>query len=63
MIDPLIRRLEEEQAAFAKEALSRPSGRDDFEYGRVCGIYAGLERAREIIFNSLADKDAKQNQL
>lgn len=63
MIDPIVRKLEEEQAALARAALTQPAGRDDFEYGRVCGMYAGLERAREIALNSLADKDAKQNQL
>lgn len=63
MIDPIVRRLEERQAELAKAALAQPAGRDDFEYGRVCGMYAGLEDARQLILNLLADKDAQKNQL
>jgi hypothetical protein len=49
LLDALLRRLEEEQAEHAKRALAQPQNRDSFEYGRVAGIYAGLDRVREIL--------------
>ena len=50
-VDSLLRRLEEEQSEHAKRALAQPQGRDSFEYGRMAGLYAGLERAREILLD------------
>ena len=50
-VDGLLRRLEEEQSEHAKRALAQPQGRDSFEYGRMAGLYAGLERAREILLD------------
>jgi len=46
----LLQRLETEQASLAREALGKPSGRDAYEYGRVVGMYAGLERAKQLLF-------------
>lgn len=46
----LLQRLETEQASLAREALGKPAGRDAFEYGRVVGMNAGLERAKQVIF-------------
>ena len=63
MINDLVRRLEERQAEFAKAALAMPAHRDAFEYGRACGLYAGLEDAKNLILNFVADKDAKDNNL
>lgn len=63
MIDPFIRRLEERQAELARAALGTPADRTEFEYGRVCGHYAGLEDAKTLILNLLADKDAHDNTL
>lgn len=51
MIARLVRRLEEEQAQLAQDALGQPSGRDAFEYGRMVGIYAGLQLAKETLLN------------
>ena len=51
LLDALLRRLEEEQAEHAKRALAQPQNRDSFEYGRMAGLYAGLERAREILLD------------
>lgn len=63
MTDPLVRRLEERQAELAKAALSAPQDRSEFEYGRVSGIYAGLEMAKEMILGLQAEKDKRQNEL
>lgn len=63
MIDLLIRRLEERQAELARDALGKPADRTEFEYGRACGFYAGLEDAKNLIFNIQADKDAHDNTL
>lgn len=39
----------------AHSALRQPAQRDTFEYGRVAGIYAGLERAEEILRRTVKD--------
>ena len=48
-LETLLQRLETEQAAMAVEALERPSGKAEFDYGRAVGLYAGLQRAKEIL--------------
>jgi hypothetical protein len=58
-IDLFLRRLEEEQAQLAKEALQSPQTRDLFEYGRVVGLYAGLEQAKNLLVDLVAEKDRK----
>jgi len=58
-LDGFLRRLDEAQAQHAKEALRRPSQRDEFEYGRMCGIYAGLERAKQLVEDMLAEQERK----
>ncbi len=63
MINDLVRRLEERQAELAKAALGTPAAKTEFEYGRVSGQYAGLEDAKNLILNFVADKDAKDNNL
>lgn len=62
-VDTLLKRLETEQGELAREALSRPQGRDDFEYGRMCGLYAGLDRARTILVEMIRDQDDKDDTL
>lgn len=52
----LLQLLKTEQATLASEALARPSGRDAFEYGRVSGMHAGLERAQEVLLGMLSDE-------
>lgn len=49
MIDALLKRIENEMADCAQQALARPAERDAFEYGRMAGMYAGLNRVREIV--------------
>lgn len=58
-VEILIRRIEDEQASLAKDALSRPQGKDAYDYGRVVGIYAGLEQAKGLISDLMAEKEAK----
>ena len=58
-VDILIKRLEDEQKTLAIEALSRPQGKDSYDYGRVVGIYAGLEQAKNLIQDIMAEKEAK----
>jgi hypothetical protein len=58
-VEILLRRLEDEQKTLAIEALSRPQGKDGYDYGRVVGIYAGLEQAKNLILDTMAEKEAK----
>lgn len=58
-IEVLLRRLEEEQAELAKGALQQPQQRDGFEYGRVVGLYAGIEKAKEVIIELIAEKEKR----
>ena len=58
-VEILLRRLEDEQKTLAIEALSRPQGKDAYDYGRVVGIYAGLEQAKNLILDTMAEKEAK----
>jgi hypothetical protein len=58
-VEILIKRLEDEQKTLAIEALSRPQGKDSYDYGRVVGIYAGLEQAKNLIQDIMAEKEAK----
>jgi hypothetical protein len=46
--EPIIQRLEVEQAKVAHAALATPAGRDGFEYGRMAGMYAGVAHAIDI---------------
>jgi hypothetical protein len=54
-----LQRLETAQAELAKEALERPSGREAFDYGRVVGLHAGLELAKQTIINMVAEHERK----
>lgn len=58
-VEILLKRLEDEQKTLAIEALSRPQGKDSYDYGRVVGIYAGLEQAKNLIQDIMAEKEAK----
>jgi len=55
----LLRRLDEEQARLAHESLRQPQGRDAYEYGRVVGLYGGLQRAKDVLIDFVAEKDRK----
>jgi hypothetical protein len=43
----------------AVEAMERPSGKTEFDYGRAIGIYAGLQRATEVLLNTVAEADKR----
>lgn len=58
-LELFLRRLEEEQANLAKAALQNPQNRDLFEYGRVVGIYSGLEQAKQVLLDLVDEKDRK----
>jgi hypothetical protein len=59
-IETLLQRLEAEQSAVAVEAMERPSGKTEFDYGRVVGIYAGLQRAKEVLIETVAEADKRE---
>lgn len=56
-VEVLLQRIELEQARLAGEALKTPAGRDAFEYGRVAGMYAGLEHAKRVLIELVAEKE------
>jgi hypothetical protein len=58
-VHPLLQRLETEQAQLAKEALAQPQGRDAFEYGRVVGMYAGLEQAVNVLLDLIKEDEER----
>lgn len=58
-IETLLQRLEAEQSAMAVEAMERPSGKTEFDYGRVIGIYAGLQRAKDILIETVAEANKR----
>lgn len=58
-IEPLLQRLKTEQALIAQEALAQPQHRDTFEYGRVVGIYAGLQRAADVLIDLVKEQEER----
>jgi hypothetical protein len=62
-IEVFLQRLEQAQADLARDALEQPQGRDTFEYGRVVGIYAGLELAKTVLIDMVAEKERKDYNL
>ena len=58
-IEALLQRLETEQVRLAHEALKQPAASTEFEYGRVVGMYAGLERAKQSIVGLFEDKERR----
>ena len=58
-IETLLQRLEQSQADLARDALAQPQGRDTFQYGRVVGMYAGLELAKTVLIDMVAEKERK----
>jgi hypothetical protein len=63
MIEQIISAIKSEQAKMAQAALRSPSARDEFEYGRVCGMHAGLERALVLIDDLIKDRNEKEKNL
>lgn len=62
-VEALLKALEEAQAKHAHQALAQPQGRDDFEYGRMCGLYAGLAHARSILVEMISEDEDRNNEL
>ena len=58
-IETLLQRLEQSQADLARDALQQPQGRDLFEYGTVIGMYAGLELAKTVLIDTVAESERK----
>ena len=58
-IEVFLQRLVQAQADLARDALEQPQGRDTFEYGRVVGMYAGLELAKTVLIDMVAEKERK----
>lgn len=48
--------LEAKMAETAKSAVERPAAGDMFSYGRVVGMYAGLDAAKKIIDEMLREE-------
>ena len=59
-IETLLQRLEQSQADLAREALAQPQSRDLFEYGRVVGMYSGLELSKTALIDMVAEKERKE---
>lgn len=62
-ISLLIQRIGDAQAALARDALEKPASRDSFEYGRVVGMYAGLEQAKEVLSELVTEQDRRTRNL
>ena len=58
-IETLLQRLEQSQVDLARDALQQPQGRDPFEDGRVVGMYAGLELAKTVLIDMVAEKERR----
>lgn len=58
-INMLLRRLDEEQYKLSREALQHPQSRDIFEYGRIVGMYAGIEHVKNVILEMIAEREKK----
>ncbi len=57
-IDKILNLLTNAQHELAIAALRTPNSHDAFEYGRMVGMYAGVERAIEVILSTIKeDKD------
>lgn len=56
-IEKAIMLIEKEQQELAAAALRSPNSRDAFEYGRVSGVYAGLERAKQVLISTITTEE------
>lgn len=55
-------KLDEQMAAFARAAVESPKG-DLFEYGKACGLYAGLKMAKQLLLDTRKDAEDKEQRL
>lgn len=56
-LEKAVMKIQQEQKELATAALRSPNSRDSFEYGRVSGMYAGYERAIEILLTINKEED------
>jgi len=56
-IDKVLNAIKQAQQELAMAALGKPNSHDAFEYGRVVGMYAGLEHALEVIMSTIKEED------
>ena len=56
-IDKVLNAITSAQQELAIAALRSPNSHDAFEYGRMVGMYAGLERAIEVIMSTIKEED------
>lgn len=56
-IDRVLNLLTSAQQDLAVAALKTPNSHDAFEYGRMVGMYAGMERAIEVILSTIKEDD------
>jgi hypothetical protein len=54
-IDKVLNLLTNAQQELAIAALRTPNSHDAFEYGRMVGMYAGIERAIEVILSTIKE--------
>ena len=57
LLSDIIAKIEALRGQYAHSALSQPGGHESFDYGRACGIYAGLTLAVETINTVIEDRD------
>lgn len=58
-LESLLQRLEQEQAVLAHQSLQQPQP-GDFNYGKAVGMYAGLELAKRVLIDLVAEKDRRE---
>ena len=51
------------QIQVAEQGAATPQNRDAFEYGRVHGYYAGLQKALDLYLDHVRDQNAKDDRL
>lgn len=56
-VETLLKRLDDQLLEHSQQALMTPGERDAFAFGRACGIYAGLDRARGILKEMISEAD------
>lgn len=58
-IETLLQRLEAEQAKLAHQSMEQPLP-GEFNYGKAVGMYAGLELAKRVLVDTVAEKDRRE---
>ena len=54
-IDKVLNAITQAQQELAIAALRTPNSHDAFEYGRMVGMYAGIERAIEVVLSTIKE--------